>query len=554
MSKIRFFGLGGLGENGKNMYICEVDNNIFILDAGLKYPSVDLLGIDAVYPDMTYLEEHRNNIQGIFLSHGHEDHIGAVVEVLKRFNISVYGTHFTISILEDNITEAGLNIKDYKLYRINEDKVLKFGTVKVEFYNVSHSIPEAINIAIITKDGCIVYAPDFSFDVNNDRRYQISFNRINDISKYGVLAVCPESLGTSNTTRTSSNTELDYAVRKAVLRKGRVFFTVFSTDLEKIQRVIDISVKNGRRVALIGRKTQRIVNIAIERGYLKTPQDKLVSLKFRDEVITNEDPDLAIIITGARHEPFYMLQRMCNGQDRLLQLNKTDEVLLLTPPVPGTERIAARTMGIVLESGANIIQLSKDSLRSAHANPSNLKMLYSMLKPKYIIPIIGEYRHQYQQKNVAIDAGYNPNNIIILDNGQVAEFENGTYKGSLNKVSTGDVLVDGSIIGDINEVVLKDREVLSEEGIMFVSLSVDLKKRRFLGGPEIVSRGFNAENIEDIIEEMKHITVDTVYSYLNKKNLELNLAIEYLRDKLNSYVYKTTKKRPIIIPSIIDIK
>ena len=554
MSKIRFFGLGGLGENGKNMYICEVDESIFVLDAGLKYPSVDLLGIDAVYPDMTYLEEKRNNIQGIFLSHGHEDHIGAVVEFLKRFNVSVYGTHFTISILEDNINEAGLNIKDYKLYRINEEKVLKFGAVKVEFYNVTHSIPEALNIAIITKDGCIVYAPDFSFDVNNDKRYQISFNRINDISKYGVLAVAPESLGTSNTTRTSNNTELDYAVKKAVLKKGRVFFTVFSTDLEKIQRVIDISVNNGRRVALIGRKTQRIVNIAIERGYLKTKEDKLVTLKFRDDKISNEDEDLAIIVTGARHEPFYMLQRMCNGQDRLLQLNKNDEVLLLTPPVPGTERIAARTLGIVLESGANVIQFSKDSLRSAHANPGNLKMLYSMLKPKYIIPIIGEYRHQYQQRNVALEAGYNSNNIILLENGQVAEFENGVYKGTNTKVSTGDVLVDGSIVGDINEVVLKDREVLSEEGIIFVNVSVELKKRRFLGGPEIVSKGFNCENKEEIFEELKHITVDTIYLYLNKKNLELNPAIEYLRDKLNSYVYKNTKKRPIIIPSIIDIK
>lgn len=554
MSKIKFFALGGLGENGKNMYICEVDEKIFILDAGLKYPSVDLLGIDAVYPDMSYLDEHQKNIQGIFLSHGHEDHIGAVVEVLKRYNISVYGTHFTISILEDNILEAGLKVSDYRLYRINEDKILRFGQVRVEFYNVSHSIPEAVNIAIITKDGCIVYAPDFSFDVNNDKKYQISFNRINDISKYGVLALASESLGTNNENRTSSNAEFDYAVERAVLKKERVFFTVFSTDLEKIQRVLDICVKNGRRVALIGRKTQRIVNIAIETGYLKTKEDKLVNLKFRDEKINNEDKDLAVIITGARHEPFFMLQRMCNGQDRLLQLKKNDEVLILTPPIPGTERIAARTMGIVLESGANIIQLSKDSLRSSHANPSNLKMLYSMLKPKYLIPIIGEYRHQYKQKNIAIEAGINPNNIIILENGNVALFENANYKANTENIPCGDVLVDGSIIGDINEVVLRDREVLSEEGIFFVSVSVDLKKRRFLGGPEVVSKGFNCDIIDEIIEEMKHITLDSMYYYLNKSNLDINYAIENLRDKLNNYVYKKSKKRPIIIPSIIDIK
>ena len=553
MSNIRFFGLGGLGENGKNMYVCEVDDAIFILDAGIKYPSVDLLGIDAVYPNFEYLEEHKENIQGIFLSHGHEDNIGAVCELLKRFNISVYGTHFTISILEDNLQEEGLIVSAYRLYRINEEKVMKFGDVKVEFYSVNHSIPEAINIAIVTKDGCIVYAPDFSFDVSSDKKYHISFDRINDISKYGVLALASESVGTGNINRTNNHLEFEHLVSSAVMKKRRVFFTLFSTDLDKIQRVINIVVKYNRRIALIGRKTQKIVSIAMERGYLNIPNEKLVTLKFRTEEITNDDKDLVIIVAGIRHEPFYMIQRMCNGQDRLLQINKSDEVIFLSPTIPGTERIAQRTLSQVLSIGTSAYQVTKAQLKSSHASPEHLKMLYAMLKPKYIIPIVGEFRHQYQQRNVAVDAGYKKENVIILENGQVAEFEDDLLSSTSERIECGDILKDGSIIGDINSVVLKDRGNLSEFGIIFVTITVDTSLRIVLGGPDIVSKGFRKDDDWEK-EEMKDLVLNYMYRYLNKRNLDLSKASEDLRSKLNDYMYKQTKERPIIIPNIINIK
>ncbi len=554
MSKIKFFGLGGLGENGKNLYVCEVDESIFILDAGLKYPSVDLLGIDSIYPSLEYLEENSERIKGIFLSHGHEENIGAVVEVIKRFNISVFGTHFTISLVEKTIEEQGLVKEHYRLYRINEDKKLKFGKVSVEFYNVSHSIPEAINIAIITPDGAIVYAPDFSFDVNSDKKYHISFGRINDIAKYGVLALASESLGTSNLNRTNNNYELDYYVTNTLKKKGRCFFTIYSYDLEKIQRVINLALNMGRRIALIGIKTQRIVNIATQTGYLKVHEDKLVTLKFRNEKITNEDDDLAIIVTGARHEPFFMMQRMCNGQDRLLQVKKGDNLLMLTPPITGCERIQSRMLANVLESGVIVTDVNKDAIRSTHASPENLKMLYGMLNPKYIIPIIGEYRHQYMQKNIAIEVGYKNEDIILLDNGQVAYFENGVLKDTKEKVKCGDVLVDGSIIGDINEVVLKDRELMSEEGIIFVTTVIDTKHRSLLGGPEIVSKGFSISDENKLFSELKELVTNEMYLYLNKRNLDLSKANEYLRKKLNDYLTNNYSKHPIIIPSFIDIK
>lgn len=554
MSKIKFFSLGGLGENGKNMFICEVDERIFILDAGLKYPSVDLYGIDTIIPDIQYLKDRRDKIQGIFLSHGHEEYVGAVVELIKEFDIGVFATHFTMSIVEDNISEAGLNVKDYRLYRINEDKVLKFGNITVEFYNVSHSIPESVNIAICTKDGAIVYAPDFTFDTSIDRKYRTSFSRINDIAKKGVLALASESVGTSNINRVPNFGLLDFQISEALLKKRRVIFSLYSTDLDKIQRVINLSVENNRKVALIGIKAQRIVNIAIKSNYLNIPEDKFINLKYIDDTNKNDDDDLVVIVTGMRHEPFYMLQRMCKKVDRLIEIKENDLVVMVTPPQPGTERIATRTIDTLLKCNAQVVNMKKNQLKSSHADSEDLKMLYSMLNPKYIIPIIGEYRHQYQQKNIILDYGYPEEKIIILDNGEVCEFENGVYQGIKEKITVGDVLVDGSIVGDINEVVLKDRELLSQDGLVLFALTIDTAKRSILSGPEFICKGFAIQDtLELFIEELKDMIAETVYSYMYKKYIDWNEAKSRLRDKVTQSINKKTKKNPIVIVTIVDI-
>jgi len=554
MSKIKFFSLGGLGENGKNMFVCEVDERIFILDAGLKYPSVELYGIDTIIPDIQYLKENKDKIQGIFLSHGHEEYVGAVVELLKQFDVGVFATHFTMSIVEDNIIESGLNVKDYRLYRINEDKTLKFGNVSVEFYNVSHSIPESVNIAIITNNGAIVYAPDFTFDTSIDKKYRTSFSKINDIAKKGVLALATESVGTSNINRVPNYGLLDFNINEVLQKKQRVIFALYSTDLDKIQRVINLSVENNRRVALIGIKAQRIVNIAIKSNYLNIPEDKFINLKYIDENNKNNDDDLVVIVTGMRHEPFYMLQRMCKKVDRLIEIKEKDIVVLVTPPQPGTERIATRTIDTLLKNNATVINMKKSQLKSSHADSEDLKMLYSMLNPKYIIPIIGEYRHQYQQKNIILDYGYPEEKIIILDNGEVCEFDNGIYQGIKDKVPVGDVLVDGSIVGDINEVVLKDRELLSQDGLLLTALTIDTAKRTILSGPEIVCKGFMIQDTLDLfIEELKDMIAETVYSYMYKRYIDWNDAKQRLRDKITQTINKKTKKNPIVIVTIVDI-
>lgn len=555
MNKVKFFALGGLGEQGKNMYVVEVGERIFILDAGLKIPSVELYGIDAVIPDLTYIIDNKDRVQGIFLSHGHDDHIGAVPELLKIMNVGVFGTHFTISLLEVVLTEAGLNVEDYRLYRINDDKVLKFGNITVSFYATSHSIPESVGISINTSDGAIVYAPDFSFSSNSDKKYKTAFGKLSDIAKQGVLALFPESVGTSNFGRTNSDRTLIFMVNEVLHHSKRVIFSLYSTDLDRIQKIINISVANNRRVAIIGRKVQKIINIAMSTGYLKIPEDKLVNLKYIDDHNTNEDEDLVVIATGYRHEPFYTLQRMANKQDRLIQITDKDHVVLVTPPMPGTEKIAARTMDTLNQVEAKITSISKQDLRSSHAGPEDLKMLYGILNPKYIVPISGEYRHQYMHKNIAVDAGYNDPNVIVLENGEVITFVDGVLETTREKVSAGDVLIDGSLIGDINEVVLKDREQLSQAGTVLVIANIDARSKKILAGPEVVFKGFITGDLaNEVKESIINITEKTILNHFSKKYIDWNELKNDLKEKINKDIYSQTKKNPIIIPVVMDIE
>ena len=276
MSRIKFLGLGGLGENGKNMFVVEVDERIFILDAGQKHPSVDLYGIDTVMPDISYLLENKSRVQGIFLTHCHYDHIGAVPELLKNLDVGVFGTHFTISLVEELLNEQGMNVSKYRLYRINQDKVLKFGPISVEFFNLSHNVPENVGISINTEDGSLVYAPDFTFTTNIDKRYSTGFVKLADISKHGVLALMSESLGTSNVDRVSNDYQMNYRITEILQSSKRVIFSMFSSDLDRVQKVVNLCVQQKRKIAIIGRKFQKIINIAMNSDYLKIPQENLV--------------------------------------------------------------------------------------------------------------------------------------------------------------------------------------------------------------------------------------------------------------------------------------
>ncbi len=554
MSKVKIFALGGLGENGKNMYCVDVDNKLFVLDAGLKYPTMELFGVDSIIPDFTYLEKNKSRIVGLFLSHGHEDHIGAVPKLLKTMNIPIYASFFTLAILKDAMEDQGLVLDDYEFIKVSSRKTLSFGSIKIDFYRVTHSIPESFGIAITTDDGVIVYAPDFTFDQNVSGVYKTDFEKLASIAGKKVLALLVESLGAERVGHTHSTEALDYTLNQAFYQaEGRIIVSAFSTDLVRIQKIIDIALKYDREIAIIGRKTQRTVDIAVNLDYLKIPKEKLTSLRFIDEKNKNELKNAVVLVTGNRHEPFYMLQRMVKKLDRLIHINKEDTIILMTPPIPGTEKIAARTLDILYRYDTNVVKINKNILPPSHASSEDIKLLINMLNPKYIIPVIGEYRHQYANQNICIQLGYAPENVFVLDNGVVLEIEYGTVENSSNKIQSGDTLVDGILDGDLNDVVLRDRELLSQDGVLLIIANIDARKKIVITTPEVVSRGFifMKEN-EELIKEVESIFYKVAEKILSNKYIDWKVFREALKDDISKYLYRVTKRRPIIIPIIID--
>ncbi len=554
MAKIKFFALGGLGENGKNMYITEVDDKIFVLDCGLKYPSFDLYGVDGVIPDFSYLIENESKIQGLFLSHGHDEHMGGVVELLRKVNIPVFGTHFTISNVEWELEQKAIDKTNYKLYRINDDKELRFGEVVVTFFATSHSVPESLGIAIKTEDGTIVYAPDFVFSSSIDDKYETGYKNLTNLNDGNILMLASESLGVNNLTRVNNDFLFNQVINDALIKSKRIIFSMYSNDLNRIQKVVDMCVKNNRKIAIIGRNTQRIVSVGMSTGYLKIPQENFMNLRFMDEFNNNNLENLAVIIAGNRHEPYFMLQRMMTNQDRLIKIIPTDTVVTIAPPVLGTERIATRTHDQLSKAGCRVINVEKNILKSSHGDAEDLMMMYQILKPKYIIPIEGEYRHEYVQKKVALDAGYKEERIIMLENGDVLGFIDGVPSRDFNKVKTSDVLIDGSIVGDINEVVLHDRETFSREGAMIVVTNIDTVHHRIVSGPTIKTVGFGLELEKEISDNIINITYEVIYKELQMREL---FDWEELKNKVKegvTYELKSiTRKDPVVIPVIIDV-
>ena len=563
MSKINFFALGGLGENGKNLYVLEIlkaDSNevsdIFILDAGLKYPTDELFGVDTLLPNISYIIEHKDKVKAIFLSHGHEEQIGGVLEILKVVSVGVFGSHFTISVLEDMIIEAGLNLSDYRLYRINEEKELKFGEITARFYNVAHSIPEAMHVAIKCEDGLIVYAPDFTFDVNTNSKYRTSISKICDLGKEPVLAVMAESIGSTNINRVNNDVVLDRVINDILKSNGRIIFTAYSEELSRIQKIIDLSIKAGRKIAIIGIKAQKIVNKGIETGYLQIPPSKLVSLKYIDPLKGNynNDKDLVVIVTGSRHKPFYMIQRMCRHQDRLIELDASDHVVIASPTKQGNEIIAARTIDEVYKIGAKYTNITKDIMRSSHADSEDLNMLYSMLKPKYIIPIEGEARHLMIHKKICMDQGFSEDNIIILENGEVASFNGGERVASPERIKTGDVLVDGSVVGDISKKVLKDRELMAEEGLVLINMAINKEDNVIRSLPDVVLKGIiPASSQSDVINKLVDVVMDEVQLQIRRhKYVDYDYLQEALTSSVAHEIKQMTKKNPKVIINFVD--
>lgn len=555
MSKIKISALGGMGENGKNMFIVEVDERIFIMDAGLKYPEMDMYGIDAVVPDISYLIENKERIEGIFISHGHEDHIGALPYLLKNINIRVYATHFTICLIESLLQENNMKKSHYKLYRINDNKVLNFGNVNVCFFNTTHSIPESIGIVISTVDGNIVYAPDFNFGIEKNAKYLTSFDKITQLSQTGVLAVLAESIGISDIDRSTNDLLFEHSFNNILdYNNHRIFVSVFSTDLSRIQKVIDMSLEKNRKIAIMGRKGEEVIDIAIKSGYLKIPEKSYHIFKPYDENNNNEIDNLVVLVTGMRNEPYNILSRICNGKDRFIRFTNKDQVVFISDPIPGTLKNYISIMDELYRKNVMIETISKKKLRTSHATSEDLYLLYSMTKPKYICPIIGEYRHLHRHKTLLKNFGYNKDDIIDIDNGKGIVIVDGIVKEEDN-IPAGDIYVDGTLIGNVSNELVNKREQLAFEGVVMIVAYLDMRHRQIVNTPIITTKGFvYTSDIDNFNKTISEFFMRMMKNALNKNIFDKEQITLSLTEEIGKVVYRLSKKRPTILPVLIEIK
>ena len=555
MAQIKFYGLGGLGDNGKNLYVLEINKKIIILDAGLQHPSGDLLGVDAIVPDISYLESRQEDIVGVFLSHAHDKHIGALPMLLSHFKTKVYGTSFTIEVARDFMAEHKMNHYDYDFETVKFNTIIKFDDFAIEYFATTHSVPLSAGIVVYTEDGAFVYATDYTFDQNVNIHYKTDFHKLAKISDYGVLALLSESSGAANVGHSNTNVNIKRVLRNAFKQaEGRIIVGMYSTELSNIQLIIDEAITAGKKISIIGRKAQRLVNIGERMGYIEIPQESLVNLRFIDNENTNEFNEVVYLVTGERHEPFFMLQRMAKGFDRLIHLIPSDTVIFMCPPLIGTEKIAAKTYDELFKIGVNMIKVDKTYLSRFHASSEDIKFMYSLLKPKYIIPINGEYRYQLAQRQLALEYGFKENEIFLLDNGEVITFEKGIKDKFHDMVENGAVMIDGTYETDINDTVIKERELLSQDGFVLIIANINSVNRQMLNKPEIVSRGFiYMKDNEEIIQEIEIIYQLETQKQFKKDDIDWKEYKDNIRYQVQRYLSNKTKRKPIVIPVIIDV-
>ena len=555
MANIKIMSLGGLGENGKNLTVVEVDKKIFILDAGMRYPDIDMYGVDQVIPNIDYLIQNKNNIQGIFVSHGHDENIGAVPYLLKHLQTKVYASHFTISILETMLIENHMKIKDYKLYRVNANRVMNFGDVEVSFFHTSHSLPESLGFSINTKDGSIVYCTDFNFSATSQEKYQTTFDKITDLGKKKVLALLSESVNAGMTGRISNDSLLEHHYKSVLLKnKKRIFVTCYVSDLIRIQKIIDLSVADNRKVCVLSKKTERIFTVATSSKYLNIPDSfKLDVTEYTKEELENLE-NVVIIIAGTRNEPYHIMSKMVLDEEFNLKFNHEDKLIVMCPPAPGIEKLASDTINILSEYDIDYEVFDRNILRSQHASFEDLRLLYSMLKPKNIIPIKGEYRQMYDQYLVAKSLGYDKNNVILMDNGEVLVFNDGKINEERESVTTGDIFIDGSSIGVVDNAVIAERSVLAEEGVIFVYCVIDLRLRQIHGDISIKTKGFtHSFTTEELTNIISGLAEKIINNSLKKKTWSLEEVKNSVSEETKKLIIRYTRHRPVIVPVFLEI-
>ena len=549
--KLKLIPIGGLQEIGKNCTVVEYGNDMVMIDCGLTFPDQDMLGVDIVIPDFTYVEENKDKLRGIFVTHGHEDHIGAIPYFLKSVDTNVYCSKLTKGLLENKFKEHGLNPNRIKMVNVNNK--VNVGELSVEFIRVSHSIPDSCSIAVKSPVGTILFTGDFKMDFTPIDGDPTDIQRLAELGKKGLLAVYADSTNVERPGHSLSEKEVgDTFIRIFGQVSGRIIVATFASNLHRVQQVIYAAEKYNRKVALSGRSMLNNVKIASDLGYLKVKSNTLIDMK---NIKSYADDEIVVLSTGTQGEPLSALTRMANGEHKQIHLNETDTVILSSSAIPGNEIAINNTINKLTKIGVNIIYASLAKVHaSGHACQEEIKLMYQLTTPKYLLPAHGEARQLQTHKQIAEDMGMDKDKIFILENGDVLEFTKKTAKVT-GKVTAGKVLVDGSGIGDVGNIVLKDRKHLSEDGLMVVSITFDRNTQALLAGPEIVSRGFvYVKENQDIIENSKDVVLRAVEK-CQKEEIRALSQIKYqIREDLKSYLYNELGRDPMILPVISEVE
>lgn len=553
MSNIKLIALGGVRENGKNLYIAEVDESIFVLDVGLKYPENEQLGVDFVIPNMDYLFENKDRIAGVFLTHGHADAIGALPYLLAETKVPVFGSELTIELAKLFVKGNDTVKKFNDFHVIDEDTEIDFGGTVVSFFKTTHSIPESLGIVLKTSEGNIVYTGDFKFDQTASQSYATDFARLAEIGREGVLALLSDSANADSTIQVASESEVAKEISDTIGDwEGRVIVAAVASNLSRIQQVFEAAARTGRRVVLTGFDIENIVRTAIRLKKLSLVDERLL-IKPK-EMSKFEDHELIILETGRMGEPINGLRKMSIGRHRYVEIKEGDLVYIVTTPSIAKEALVARVENMIYQAGGVVKLITQDLRVSGHGNERDLQLMLNLLQPKFLFPIQGEYRELAAHAKAAMAIGMLPENIFIPKRGSIMEYEKGDFVPS-GAVSSGDVMIDGNAIGDVGNIVLRDRKVLSEDGIFIVAITVNRRDKKIISKAKVHTRGFvYVKKSRDILRESADLINKTVEDYLAKDNFDWGELKGSVRDNLAKYLFEQTKRRPAILPVVMEVR
>lgn len=550
-SKLKIIPLGGLLEIGKNITVFEYEDEIIIVDCGLAFPTEDMLGVDLVVADTTYLEKNRDKIRGLVLTHGHEDHIGGIPYFLRQVNVPIYGTRFTLGLLRNKLEEHKL-LRSTKLIEVIQGETVNFGKIKVEFIRTSHSIPDAVGFAIYTPIGTVVHTGDFKIDYNPIDGQKIDFGRLAEIGEKGALLLMSDSTNAERKGFTKSESTIGESLDELFSHcRKRIVVATFASNVHRVQQIINSSVKYGRKIAICGRSMVKMIETSVELGYMEMPKNIIIDI---DLIKNYADENLTIITTGSQGEPMSALTRMAAGEHKKVEITPNDLVIISANPIPGNEKFVSKVIDDLMQIGAEVVYSSLADVHvSGHGCQEEQKLMLSLVKPKYFMPVHGEYRQLIAHAETAEKIGIPHENIFIMKNGRVLEI--GENDAKINgTVPSGKVMVDGLGIGDVGSIVLKDRQHLSQDGLIIVVLAMDGGTGEIVSGPEIISRGFvYVRESENLMEEMKQ-NLKKKLKELEENNVTDWAVIKLtIRDTLRDFLLQRNKRNPMVLPIILEV-